>query len=395
VIRSSLGTFAAIGAVWSALLAVPLPAQAPAPATLTDLDRLITAQMDSAGIQGIGAAIIVRGKVVWSKGYGYADYDRTLQFTPNTAVKVASITKPFVGVVMMRAVHEGKLDLDADINRYLPFRVVNPHHPTRPITLRQLATMTSSITDRWEVYAATYRFGNASREPLGEFLAQYFTPSGRHYSTENFLDAAPGTQRDYSNIGAALAGYIVERAHGDVLPVYTRAHIFAPLGMTSTGWALDELNPVTLSTQFVSQNGMAIPIQPYTSTTYPDGALLTSVADLSKFFAAMLTDGSYQGVRILDATHAAEMVRFQFHDGNRPENFPAAEGNSGLFWRTKYNGERVGFGGNDPGVQTDMQATVARDFGVIVLSNTSLGGSDQRAYGAIFDAIWKRAEVLR
>jgi CubicO group peptidase (beta-lactamase class C family) len=255
--------------------------------------------------------------------------------------------------------------------------------------------MTSSITDRWEVYATTYRFGNASREPLGEFLAQYFSPTGRHYAPDNFLDAAPGTQRDYSNIGAALAGYIVERVQGQSLPRHTRTHIFAPLGMTSTGWTAEEIAPENLSTQFVSQNGMAIPIQQYTSTTYPDGALLTSVADLSKFFIAMLTDGSHEGTRILDATHAAAMVRFQFHDGNRPENFPPEDGNSGLFWRTRMNGALVGFGGNDPGVQAEMLATVARDVGVILLSNTSLGGADQRAFGAISDAIWKRAEGLR
>lgn len=81
-----------------------------------------------------------------------------------------------------------------------------------------------------------------------------------------------------------------------------------------------------------------------------------SVADLSKFFIALLNGGEYQGTRILDAQMAAEMLRFQFTDANRPENFPAADGNSGLFWRTKYNGTRVGHGGNDPGIKADMIA---------------------------------------
>ncbi len=55
----------------------------------------------------------------------------------------------------MRAVQEGKLSLDTDINTYLPFKVVNPHHPNARITLWNLATHTSGIADRWEVYRDT------------------------------------------------------------------------------------------------------------------------------------------------------------------------------------------------------------------------------------------------
>ena len=93
---------------------------------------------------------------------------------------------------------------------------------------------------------------------------------------------------------------------------------------------------------------------------------------------------------------AAEMQRFQFTDANRPENYPAEDGNSGLFWRTKYNGTRVGHGGNDPGLQTEMLADLAGEVGVILFMNTSLSGPDQqRGVRRIFDALWKYAESLR
>jgi len=98
---------------------------------------------------------------------------------------------------------------------------------------------------------------------------------------------------------------------------------------------------------------------------------------------------------MLDAAHVAEMTRFQFTDSKHPENFPAAEGNSGLFWRTKFNGKLVGHGGNDPGVQTEMLADPSKGIGVIIFSNTSLSGTDARASGVIFDAIWKHAASLR
>lgn len=366
----------------------PRTAASASPIAASSLDSLITTAMQEAGIMGFSAAVIVDRRMVWMKGYGHADWQRRVPFTPTTSAKIASITKPFVGVAMMRAVHEGTLQLDADINRYLPFRVVNPFTPDAPITLRHLATHTSGITDRWAVYRDSYRFDGVPGETLHRFLHSYFTPGAPHYARENFLDARPGAMRAYSNIGASLAGYIVERAVGEPLQRYILRHIATPLQLTGTGWSARDIRGV-VSTPFVSLGGFAVPIPQYAVTTWPDGGLLSSVADLSRFFIAMLNDGVVDGVRILDAASAAEMRRFQFTDANHPANYPATEGNSGLFWRTKLNGERVGHGGNDPGVEAEMQATPAGDLAVVYLSNTSLGGPERRATSDILDALWR------
>lgn len=384
-------------ALLSFTIAAPLAAQSATTSMLTpaSLDSLITSRMEEAGVMGFSAAVIVDKRVVWMKGYGFMDWQRTRPFTPNTTAKVASVAKPFVGVAMMRAVQEGKLSLDTDINQYLPFKVVNPHRPDVPITLRHLATHTSAITDRWEIYRDTYTYDGDSKEPLLDFLTAYFTPGGKYYAKTNFLEAKPGELREYSNIGAALAGLIVERAFKQPLNVYTKQHIFMPLGMSHTGWFLREVDRTNHSGLFISQSGATVPIPMYGSTTYPDGALRTSVSDLSKFFIAMLNDGAYDGARILDAASAAEMRRFQLTDANRPTNFPAADGNTGLFWRTKFNGLRVGHGGNDPGVEVEMLSDVAGTVGVIYISNTSLSGTERRATGVIFDALWKYGESVR
>lgn len=368
---------------------IPLHSQTPA------LDSLITAKMSEAHIMGFAAAVIVNKQVVWMKGFGYGDWARQQPFTPQTIMPVASVTKPIVGVAMMRAVAEGKLNLDADINDYLPFRVVNPHRPADRITLRHLATHSSGITDRPEIYRQTYQFGHDPVQPLESFLTAYFTPGGKYYAKENFLEARPGEQRDYCNICAALAGFIVERAFGAPLNVYTKREIFRPLGMTRTDWFMRDIDMSRHTTLFVSHDGQAIPIQHYGSTTYPDGGVRTSVEDVSKFFIAMMNDGILNGVRILNAGQAAEMQRFQFTDANRPTNFPAADGNSGLFWRTKFNGLRRGHGGNDPGIEVEMLTDESRSIGVIYFSNTSLSGTDRRATGAIFDALWKYGEGRR
>jgi len=148
---------------------------------LKPLDSLITQKMDESGIVGLGAAIIVDKKLVWIKGFGYADRENKTPFTVNTIMNVASISKTFTGVALMKAVEEGLVSLDEDINTYLPFKVINPYFPDKKITLRHLATHTSGLADDYEVYDKSYHYGDEIPEDLGEFLENYFTPKGKHY----------------------------------------------------------------------------------------------------------------------------------------------------------------------------------------------------------------------
>ena len=361
------------------------------------MDQAIEAQMAKAKIVGVGAAIIVDKRVVWTKGYGFADREHGRPFTPDTAMNVGSISKTMTGAALMHAVQEGKLSLDQDVNRWLPFKVVNPNFPDQPITLRQLATHTSSITDRGAAYAKAYHFGRDSPQPLGDFLEGYFAADGEDYSKENFLDARPGTHREYSNIAAALAGHIVEIAVGERLDAYTRRLFFGPLKMGNTGWFLSDIELANHSTLYVDQ-GLPAPIQLYGLTTYPDGGLRTSVADLSRFFVALLNEGEYQGTRILDKTSVAEMLRFQYDAAHKPDNVnPSGEDsvNSGIFWATKYDVTRIGHNGADPGVVTMMLSNLSKDVGVIVFFNTAVAEADGGAYGEIFDQLWTRAESLK
>ncbi|WP_202843096.1 serine hydrolase domain-containing protein [Luteimonas saliphila] len=369
------------------------PPDAPAPADAS-IDARLRQQMAQGGIVGMAAAIIVDGKVAWRAGYGHANREAGTPFTPETVMNIASISKTITGAAMMRAVEQGRLSLDADIGQAVPFPVRNPHRPGQPITLRHLATHTSGIADRWDVYSRGYHFGRDAPQPLGEFLAGYFTPGGEDYADGNFLDVAPGTHREYSNIGAALAGHAVERATGQSLDAYTREHFFAPLGMIRTRWFMADAPMDDHATLYVSQDGMQLPIQPYGLVTWPDGGVRTSVDDLSKFFIALLQGGEYAGTRVLSPESVREMTRLQFTDARKPGNVDVAEKNSGLFWQTKFNTRFVGHGGSDPGLRTEMLATPALDTGVILFTNTS-GEDTTEAYVAIFKALWEHAESLR
>ncbi len=374
----------------------PVPAQAAAQAREADavLDAAIAEQMEAGGLVGVGAAILVDGKVAWSKGYGHADLARGVPFTPGSVMNIGSISKTVTGVALMQAVEDGRLSLDEDINAYLPFKVANPHRPGARITLRHLATHTSGITDRWAVYRDTYYYGGTP-PPLAGFLEGYFVPGGADYNADNFLDVAPGTHREYSNIGAALAGHIVERATGEPLGVYAKRRIFAPLGMQATGWSLADIDRARHAALYISLHGLAVPIPLYEGTTYPDGGVRTSVADLSRLFAALLNDGAYEGARILEENSAREMLRFDYTDAHKPDNVDLAEKNSGIFWQSKFNVTRMGHGGTDPGIGTDMLSSLSRDVGVVLFTNTSATGEEAEAYYRIFEALWQHAEAMK
>lgn len=384
-------------ALAASLASGPAAPSAPLPSTTAAAapDRAIEDRMAQSGLVGIGAAIIIDKKLAWSKGYGFADKQRGVPFTPDTVMNIGSISKTVTGVALMQAVQDGKLSLDADINDYLPFKVSNPSFPRVPITLRQLATHTSGITDRWEVYQRLYHWGDDAPEALCDFLQGYLVPGGDDYAKENFLAFKPGTHREYSNIAAGLAGCIIERAVGEKLNVYTRQRIFTPLKMDHSGWFLSEVPAGSHSTLYVYQDGFSVPIPLYGVTTYPDGGVRTSVADLSRFFIALLDGGQYQGVRILQPESVAEMLKFQYTQANKPDNVILAEKNSGLFWSTKFNVTRIGHGGSDPGVRTEMLSNLAKDVAIIVFVNTSLAEHDAKAYTALMDDLWKYAEALK
>ncbi len=360
------------------------------------LDSLIEKKMKENGIVGIGASIIVDKKVVWTNGYGYADKENKHPFTPSTIMNVASIAKTFTGVCIMKAVEEGKVSLDEDINNYLPFKVINPNFPNEKVTLRYLATHTSGLLDRFPFYTdSTYYYGGLEPEPLGEFLKNYFVIGGKHYSEVNFLNAKPGTNREYSNMGAGLAGYIVELRTGEKLNKYAKKHIFKPLKMQNTGWTLNEIDITKHSKLYEKKGDSIVQIPLYEGATYPDGGVRTSVDELSKFFISLLNEGKYKKTRILKTETVKEMLRFQYTETNKPINVDIKKLNQGIFWATKLGATRIGHNGTDPGVRTFMLSDLNKEFAVIIFFNTKLDDENERVYHEIFEELYKYAKLKK
>lgn len=358
------------------------------------IDSLFKVKIQAAGIVGLSAAIVSDKGMIWSKGYGYADKEKQIPFTPETIMNIGSVSKSITGICIIRALQEHKLALDEDINVYLPFKVRNPYFPQNKITMRQLMVHTSGIQDREPVYSNVgYDSGGDAKISLGEFLKDYLVPEGRYYLDSNFVKAKPGTESYYSNIGAGLAGYIVERVTGMKLNEYSKNFLFDPLWLRNTGWFLRDID-TSKHCRLYQRKGDTLSLVPwYGLVTYPDGGVRTSVSDLSKILLSI----SGVGKQVLSAKSRAELWRPNFTTSSKPVNYnyDAVNENEGAFWSMNDGMRKIGHVGRDPGINTYMYYDKSIKRGLIIFYNTSIPYKDRRQFETIYDQLWHIAASLK
>ena len=137
---------------------------------------------------------------------------------PDTVYRAASVSKFVTGLGIMKLKEQGRIELDADVNAYLPFSLRHPKAPDMPITLRMLMTHTAGIHD-----GNAYNGGIGRGVPLSELLAG-----------DSFTAHLPGTLWEYSNFGAGIAGAVMEAATGTDFETLMQETVFGPLGVTAT-----------------------------------------------------------------------------------------------------------------------------------------------------------------
>jgi CubicO group peptidase (beta-lactamase class C family) len=346
---------------------------------LTDVLSRIQSESD---LPGFAVAIVKSGHVAYESGFGYANVKSRKPYTAQTIQPVGSVSKTFIGLAVMKAVERGQCSLDADVNEYLPFRVVNARHPDQIITLRRLATHTSGIVDDENAYFDGYTIGTQPREGYDAFLRDYLSPSGKLYKPANFSDAEG--VRIYSNIGATLAAYVVERCTHTSFAEFTRQQLFEPLGLQSAHWlpsAEYSANYATLYQihkpderyfdEFVRSDKS---IRPYTLTTYPDGGLRISAADLGKYLLAMI-EGESGMSGVLDKQSFRELFAPQFSKDRIPRGLESDETNSGIFWTYGRRGD-IRHTGSDPGVFAMVSFDPRNHAGYALLANAQIEGED-------------------
>jgi CubicO group peptidase (beta-lactamase class C family) len=356
----------------------------PFPDTL-GLTAALQQMWQQSALPGFAVALIRPGGIVYEHGFGYANQEHRVPYTPATVQPVASVSKTLLGVALVQAVAAGQLRLDQPVNELLPFAVVNPYFPTQLITLRHLATMTAGLTDDQRFYnQRAYVPGDTSSLSNEEYLRRTLTARGRWYRRQRFLPHAPGTYYAYSNESAALVGLALERATGQAYSAYTDQHILRPAGMRDAGWSRAAVKGYPLATLY-DRRGR--PVAPYYTVTYPDGGLLTSTHSLACYLLRIMNP-RLPGAPLTVAERDSLLVR-QFSPLHPPLHLDPSEPNQGLFWVYRRNGT-AGHTGGDTGVSCFLFFDPLTQLGKVFITNTELQGRTANE----FKAIWQLLDTL-
>lgn len=352
-------------------------------------------------INGFSVAIVNQDGVLYEKGFGYSNIKANKKYTNNTIQNIASISKTFIGIALLKAQELGKLNLEDPINKYLPFDVSNPHFPNEQITIRQLATHTSSIKDPSRYEKNGYILKEAEnkeakvnrnfRSPsekmvLDEFLKNILSEDGKWYKKNNFLKIKPGAIFEYSNVAAGLAALIIEKATNQSFNKFTNEYILKPLEMFDTGWSFTEVDFSKHSKLYLNnETELAF----YQLANYPDGGLITSSTDLGKYLTELIAGYSSNG-KILTNESYKKLFKPYLTDKNfkeRNESVYNDEYNMGVFMGISAKGQ-IGHTGGDPGVATHMFFNSETKIGKLLIVNTDLKKEGIKE----FIDIWKKLE---
>jgi len=321
------------------------------------LDGYMPYTLQRADIAGAVVVVVKGGEVLLQKGYGYADRETRRPFDPqNTLFRPGSISKLITWTAVMQLVEEHRVDLDRDINSYLDFKI--PPFKGQSVTLRNLMTHTAGFQDSLKDVVSA----NAHPLALGDFLKKRLP--------ERIFP--PGQITGYSNYGAALAGYVVERVSGQRFEDYVEQHIFLPLDMRHTTFRQPppaSFTPLMSSGYIAAADGR----KPYeTLATGPAGGAATNAPDMAKFMIAHLRNGEYQGHRILQPSTAQAM-----HDTAFTTASPVLNRVALGFIQSNRNGHRiVGHDGDTRFFHSSLLLFLDDDVGLFVSLNSAGRAAD-------------------
>ena len=278
---------------------------------IADPENEIVKEMNANDIPSLAAWIIKEDSIVWEKYYGYADINSNRLADKNTIYGLASISKLVVVTAVMQLYEQGLIDLNTDINSYLPFEVRNPNFPDDKITPYHLLTHSSGLSkpkDDYEVPGYYTHYPLDYAPPLSEWLPQFIIPGGANYVSSIWKNSRPGEREEYSNVGCAILAYAVEVISDLDFSEYCKQNIFEPLEMFNTSYKYADLSTNNLATLYEQPNH---PIGFYGYRCYPSGDLKTTIDDFSYFIIAYMNGGQYKNNRILEESTVRQILTIQ------------------------------------------------------------------------------------
>jgi CubicO group peptidase (beta-lactamase class C family) len=326
------------------------------------LDGFLPYALARGDIAGAVVVIVKDGQVVTQRGFGYADVAKRRPVDPATTLfRPGSTSKLYTWTAVMQLVEVGKLDLDADVNQYLDFKI--PPYQGKPVTLRNIMTHTAGFE---EIIKGLLTFD----KPVPSLGAVV-----KHRIPERIY--APGTTPAYSNYATALAGYIVERASGMPFDDYIERNIFGRLGMRYASFRQPlpaRLKPY-MSQGYELGSGKAMGYELIGMA--PAGSSAISGGDMAKFMIAHLNNG---GPLLSPATA-------QLMHAPQPSAIPAINTMALGFYEQRINGHRaIAHGGDTVYFHSDLWIFPEDNVGLYISMNSSgKDGVTRVLRGSLFD----------
>jgi CubicO group peptidase (beta-lactamase class C family) len=305
------------------------------------IDSFIQTQVKANRIPGMAIAIVKGDEVVFIKGYGEAASGKPV--TPQTQFYIGSVTKGFTALAVMQLVEQGKLELDAPVQKYLPwFEVADPEAASK-ITVRHLLNHTSGLTESGDPNPSAY---TSSLEEQTRLLA-------------NVQPTSPaGTRYEYYNQNYRLLGLLIEQVSGQSYGDYLHNNILEPLGMRNT--VTDPANATDLARGYSRAFGFPLPqSQRYIPGALSSGYLITTAEDMAQYALAQLHNRKMNGEPMLDAESLAVM-----------RTPPAGiESQYGMGWLVMENGNTLAHGGALENFHAFIVLGLKEEVGLVILCN--------------------------
>jgi CubicO group peptidase (beta-lactamase class C family) len=362
-------------------------AQTGSPMGIEALEAFLLGRTETGAVPGLSVSVVKGDRLVWVKGFGFADLATASPATPQTSYLWFSMTKIVTATAVMRLAEGGKLDLDAPADEYFRgFKVVS--QPV-PVTVRQLLNHSSGLANplpiRW------VRPADAPDSDHSAFV-------GRLLAKHRKLKSVPGERASYSNLGYLVLGEVISEVTGASYEEYVREEILTPLGMIRTGFSypgpagegaatgyqplwrpLTPLFRAALPRGVVGpRQGRYVTFNPFYVKGPAYGGMVGDVEEAARFVVLHLNGGEVDGTRLLSAESVSEMRRITPRGGKRE---------FGLGWfRSHEARERrpafVEHLGGGAGFWNVMRIYPEESLGVVVMGNTT-----SYDHGSVCDAI--------
>lgn len=236
-------------------------------------------------LSGLAVAVLRGGGTRFEATFGRARIDASgagdRELTPDSLMRIASISKTLSAIVVMQLVEAGALDLDRDVSEYLGWELRNPHYPDRAITLRHLLAHVSSIRDAGESYIIRYpRALREAFDPADPDFGERFQPA------EEGRDRGPGVFFEYCNLNFGVVGTVLEKVTGRRFDVLMEERFFGPLGLAGGFNVADfsEAELQSLATLYRKRD--------HEEVWHPEGEWVAQVDDVSAGIPTALPDGA-------------------------------------------------------------------------------------------------------